>query len=88
MKFNKDNGNMNPNYETQVEARNEALKLIEEIDKNLDYVTDDLSEYKKIREHVKTFVPVERFEDKLPDEVQRKLEANYDRLVELVESLK
>lgn len=88
MKFNKDNGNMNPNYETQVEARNEALKLIEEIDKNLDYVTDDLSEYQKIREHVKTFVPVERFEDKLPDEVQRKLEANYDRLVELVESLK
>ena len=88
MRFNKDNGNVNPNYDTQVANRNEALKLIEVIDENLDYVDDGLSEYEKIKEHVETFVPVERFEDKLSPEEQLVLERKFDELKELAESLK
>lgn len=88
MRFNKDNGHLNPNFETQVAAKEECLKAIEFIDKNLDYVTEGLSEYQKIKEHVETFVPVERFEDKLSLEEQRILETKFDELKELAQSLK
>ena len=88
MRFNKDNGNMNPNYEAEVEARSEALKLIEVIDENLDYVTDGLPEYEEIKEHVQKFVPVQRFEDKLSEDEQRVLERKFEELKELAKSLK
>ena len=88
MRFNKDNGNMNPNYETQVAAKEECLKLIEVIDENLDYVTDGLPEYEEIKEHVQKFVPVQRFEDKLSEDEQRVLERKFEELKELAKSLK
>lgn len=88
MRFNKDNGNMNPNYEAEVESRSKALKLIEVIDENLDYVTDGLPEYEEIKEHVQKFVPVQRFEDKLSEDEQRVLERKFEELKELAKSLK
>lgn len=88
MKFDKDNGYPNPNYDTQVAAVKEGLALIEFIEKNLDYVTDGLPEYQKIKEHVETFVPVERIEDKLSPEEQHILERKFEELKELAQILK
>lgn len=88
MRFNKDNGYLNPNFETQVAAKEECLKAIEFIDENLDYVTDGLPEYEEIKEHVQKFVPVQRFEDKLSEDEQRVLERKFEELKELAKSLK
>lgn len=88
MRFDKKFERRNNNFETQVAAKEECLKAIKLIEANLDYVTDGLSEYQKIKEHVETFVPVEVYEFELTDDEKRELERQFDKLQELAEILK
>lgn len=88
MRFDKKFERRNDNFEKQVAAREECLKAIKLIDENLDYVTDGLSEYQKIKEHVETFVPVEVYKFELTDDEKRELEREFDKLQELAEILK
>lgn len=88
MRFNKKFEKKNDAYDTQVANKEEALKLIEEIDKYLDYVDDGLSEYEEIKKQVKAFVPVETNKFELTEEGQRMLERKFDELQELAKSLK
>ena len=88
MRFDRIFEKRNDAYDTQVANKEKCLKAIEFIDKNLDYVSDGLSEYQKIKEHVKTFVPVEIYTFELTDDEKRVLEREFDELQELAESLK
>lgn len=88
MRFDKIFEKRNDAYDTQVANKEKCLKAIEFIDKNLDYVSDGLSEYQKIKEHVKTFVPVEIYTFELTDDEKRVLEREFDELEELAKSLK
>lgn len=88
MRFDKKFERRNDNFETQVAAKEECLKAIKLIDENLEYVTDGLSEYQKIKEHVETFAPVEIYEFELTDDEKRQLEREFDKLQELAEILK
>lgn len=88
MRFDRKFEKRNDAYDTQVANKEEALKLIEEIDKYLDYVTDGLSEYDEIKKHVKSFVPVEIHTFELTDDEKRTLEREFDELEELAKSLK
>ena len=88
MRFDKIFEKRNDTYDTQVANKEKCLKAIEFIDKNLDYVSDGLSEYQKIKEHVKTFVPVEIYTFELTDDEKRVLEREFDELEELAKSLK
>ena len=88
MRFDKIFEKRNDAYDTQVANKEKCLKAIEFIDKNLDYVSDGLSEYQKIKDHVKTFVPVEIHTFELTDDEKRVLEREFDELQELAKSLK
>lgn len=88
MRFNRKFEKRNDAYDTQVANKEEALKLIEEIDKYLDYVDDGLSEYEEIKKHVKAFAPAEVNKFELTAEGQRMLERKFDELQELAKSLK
>ena len=88
MRFDKDNGYENPNYEAELAIKKESSELIAVIDKNLKYASDDLSEYYIIKERFEAFEPKERIEDKLSPEERRMLESKFDRLYELAKSLK
>lgn len=88
MRFDRIFEKRNDAYDTQVANKEKCLKAIEFIDKNLDYVSDGLSEYQKIKEHVKTFVPVEIYTFELTDDEKRVLEREFDELEELAKSLK
>lgn len=88
MRFDKKFEKKNDAYDTQVAAKEECLKAIKLIDENLEYVTDGLSEYQKIKEHVETFVPVEVYKFELTDDEKRALETKFEQLRELAESLK
>lgn len=88
MRFDRKFEKKNDAYDTQVAAKEECLKAIKLIDENLDYVTDGLSEYQKIKEHVETFAPVEIYEFELTDDEKRELEREFEKLQELAEILK
>lgn len=75
----------NPNFDKQVVAKEEGLKIIAEIERNIEYA-DDTTEYEQIKKHVQTFEPTENVG--LPDEAQRALETKFEQLRELAESLK
>lgn len=75
----------NPNFDKQVAAKEEGLKIIAEIERNIEYA-DDTTEYEQIKKHVQTFEPTENVG--LPDEAQRVLEAKFEQLRELAEILK
>ena len=77
----------NTAYNTQVANKEEALKLISEIDEYLDFI-DDPSEYERVKKHVQTFEPVEYRTVTLTNEAERMLEAKFDELQALAESLK
>lgn len=87
MKFNRLEKQVNRNYNQQVQNREEALKLIAEIDKYLAYA-DDTTEYEQIKKHVQTFVPKKYNEVTLRDDVQQALYHKFNKLHELAESLK
>ena len=87
MKFNRVVRKQNANFDKQVAAKEEALKVISEIDQYLDYV-DDPSEYEQVKKQVQTFEPAEYEDIRLSDESQQILEAKLNQLYELAESLK
>ena len=87
MQFNKTVRKPNINYDTQVANKEEAIKLINEIDRYLDYV-DDVSEYDQIKKYVQTFEPAEYKDVPLSEEMQRSLEQMFDTLKELANTLK
>lgn len=87
MQFNKVVKQLNPNYNTQLANKEEALRLISEIDKFLDYV-DDVSEYDQIRNQVQKFEPTEYQNMVLNEETQRSLQQAFNRLEELAMTLK
>ena len=87
MRFNKTVRKQNVNFDKQVANKEEALKVISEIDQYLDYV-DDPSEYEQIKKQVQTFEPAEYEDIRLSDESQQILEAKLNHLYELAESLK
>ena len=87
MQFNKTVRQPNTNYNTQVANKEQAIKLINEIDRYLDYV-DDVSEYDQIKKYVQTFEPAEYNEMQLTEESQRVLQSKFDRLKELADTLK
>ena len=87
MQFNRAVKEPNKNYNTQIANKEEALRLISEIDKYLDYV-DDASEYDQIKKQVQSFEPTEFSEFKLTDESQRRLQQMFNRLEELANTLK
>lgn len=87
MKFNKTVRRQNANFDKQVAAKEECLKVISEIDQYLDYV-DDPSEYEQVKKQVQTFEPAEYEDIRLSDESQQILEAKLNHLYELAESLK
>ena len=87
MQFNKTVRKRNTNYDAQVANKEEAIKLINEIDKYLDYV-DDVSEYDQIKKYVQTYEPTEYNEIKLTEESKRILQSKFDRLKELANTLK
>lgn len=83
MHFNRKH--QNPNFDKQVAAKEEGLKIIAEIERNIEYA-DDTTEYEQIKKHVQTFEPTENVG--LPDEAQRALETKFEQLRELAEILK
>lgn len=87
MQFNKVVKQLNPNYNTQLANKEEAIKLITEIDKFLDYV-DDVSEYDQIRNQVQKFEPTEYQNMVLNEETQSSLQQMFNRLEELAMTLK
>lgn len=87
MQFNKTVRKPNTNYNTQVANKEQAIKLINEIDRYLDYV-DDVSEYDQIKKYVQTYEPTEYNENKLTEESKRLLQSKFDRLKELADTLK
>lgn len=87
MQFNRAVRQINPNYNKQITNKEEALKLISEIDKFLDYV-DDVSEYDQIKRQVQRFEPTEYQNMVLNDDVQRSLQQMFNRLEELADTLK
>lgn len=87
MQFNKTVRQPNTNYDTEVANKEEAIKIINEIDKYLDYV-DDVSEYDQIKKYVQTYEPTEYNEMQLTEESQRVLQSKFDRLKELADTLK
>lgn len=87
MRFNRTVKRQNANFDKQVANKEEALKVISEIDQYLDYV-DDPSEYEQIKKQVQTFEPAEYEDIRLSDESQQILEAKLNHLYELAESLK
>lgn len=87
MQFNKPVRQINPNYNKQINNKEEALRLISEIDKYLDYV-DDASEYDQIKRKVQDFEPIEYQNMVLNDQTQQSLQQAFNRLEELAESLK
>ena len=87
MQFNKPVKQLNTNYNTQVANKEEALRLISEIDKYLDYV-DDVSEYDQIKRQVQSFEPIEYQNMVLNDDMQRRLQQAFNRLEELADTLK
>lgn len=87
MQFNKTVRKHNTNYDTEVANKEEAIELINEIDKYLDYV-DDVSEYDQIKKYVQTYEPTEYNETKLTEESKRLLQSKFDRLKELANTLK
>ena len=87
MQFNKVVKQLNPNYNIQINHKEEALRLITEIDKFLDYV-DDTSEYDQIKRKVQDFEPIEYQNMVLNDDMQQRLQQAFNRLEELAESLK
>ena len=87
MQFNKTVRKPNINYDTQVANKEQAIKLINQIDKYLDYV-DDASEYDQIKKYVQTYEPKEFQHVGLTEEMQRSLEQMFDTLKELRNTLK
>ncbi len=87
MQFNKVVKQLNPNYNIQINHKEEALRLISEIDKYLDYV-DDASEYDQIKRKVQDFEPIEYQNMVLNEETQRSLQQAFNRLEELAMTLK
>jgi hypothetical protein len=87
MQFNKPVKQLNTNYNTQVANKEEALRLISEIDKFLDYV-DDTSEYDQIKLNVQRFEPIEYQNMVLNDQTQQSLQQMFNRLEELANTLK
>lgn len=87
MQFNKTVRKPNTNYDTEIANKEEAIKIINEIDKYLDYV-DDVSEYDQIKKYVQTYEPTEYNEIKLTEESKRILQSKFDRLKELANTLK
>lgn len=87
MQFNKTVRQPNTNYNTQVANKEQAIKLINEIDRYLDYV-DDVSEYDEIKKYVQTYEPTEYNEMRIDEEGQRVLRSKFDRLKELADTLK
>ena len=87
MQFNRAVKEPNKNYNIQVANKEEALRLISEIDKFLDYV-DDASEYDQIKQKVQRFEPTEYQNMVLNDNTQRSLQQMFNRLEELADTLK
>lgn len=87
MQFNKTVRQPNTNYNTQVANKEQAIKIINEIDRYLDYV-DDVSEYDQIKKYVQTYEPAEYNEMRIDEEGQRVLQSKFDRLKELASTLK
>lgn len=87
MQFNRAVKELNKNYHVQVANKEEALRLISEIDKYLDYV-DDTSEYDQIRNQVQRFEPIEYQNMVLTDDMQQSLQQAFNRLEELANTLK
>ncbi len=83
MHFNRKH--QNRNFDKQVVAKEEGLKIIAEIERNIEYA-DDTTEYEQIKKRVQTFEPTENVG--LPDEAQRALETKFEQLRELAEILK
>ena len=87
MQFNRAVKELNKNYHVQVANKEEALRLIAEIDKFLDYV-DDTSEYDQIKQNVQRFEPIEYQNMVLNDQTQQSLQQMFNRLEELANTLK
>lgn len=87
MQFNKTTRRQNVNYDTQLANKEQAMKLINEIDRYLDYV-DDVSEYDQIKKYVQAYEPKEFQEVRLSEEMQRSLQQMFDTLKELRNTLK
>lgn len=87
MQFNRAVKEPNKNYHVQVANKEEALRLISEIDKFLDYV-DDTSEYDQIKRKVQDFEPIEYQNMVLNDQTQQSLQQMFNRLEELANTLK
>ncbi|HEM5130155.1 TPA: hypothetical protein U1278_001954 [Streptococcus suis] len=87
MKFNNKVTKPNPNYDTQLQAKEEAMKLINEIDKYIDYATD-VADYEAIKLKVQNYTPAERINYTLSESHQAELQSLFDKLQELATTLK
>ncbi|WP_105113137.1 hypothetical protein [Streptococcus suis] len=87
MKFNNVVTKVNPNYDTQLQAKEEAMKLINEIDKYIDYATD-VADYEAIKVKVYNYKPSEHVNSQLSSDTQAELLSLFDRLQELATTLK
>ncbi|HEM5311371.1 TPA: hypothetical protein U1383_002147 [Streptococcus suis] len=87
MKFNNVVTKVNPNYDTQLQSKEEAIKLINEIDKYIDYATD-VADYEAIKVKVYNYKPSEHVNSQLSPDTQAELLSLFDRLQELATTLK
>ncbi|MGQ7385679.1 hypothetical protein ACTGVI_11505 [Streptococcus suis] len=87
MKFNNAVSKPNPNYDAQLQSKEEAMNLINEIDKYINYATDT-ADYEAIKVKVQNYNPAERINYTLSESDQAKLQSLFDRLQELATTLK
>lgn len=87
MLFNKIATHPNQRFDEQIASKQEALKIIAQIDKYLEFV-DDVSEYETVKRRVQNFTPSETINVRLPEDTQAELVREFNRLLEIAEQLK
>lgn len=87
MLFNKTVTRPNQRFDEQIASKQEALKIIAQIDQHLEFV-DDVSEYEDVKRRVQNFTPSETINVRLPEHVQTDLVREFNRLLEIAEQLK
>ena len=87
MLFNKIATRPNQRFDEQIASKQEALKIIAQIDQYLEFV-DDVSEYENVKRRVQDFTPSETINVRLPEDVQANLVREFNRLLEIAEQLK
>lgn len=87
MLFNKIVTRPNQRFDEQIASKQEALKIIAQIDQYLEFV-DDVSEYEDVKRRVQNFTPSETINVHLPESTQTELVREFNRLLEIAEQLK